>query len=293
MKTNLKLLSSTAMLKLNYYKPEILLGVGIVGLVTSTVMAVKATPKAELILEESKERVEEIVDSEVKSFTKKRQLTSAHLSTASKVVRTYLPSVMVGTLSIGCILGSHRILKQRNVALASAYTLLEEGFNKYRERVVDRYGEEVDLEMRHGFKTKRIETSVTDDKGKVKNVNSDEQVMDPNDVSIYARFFDETSSQWVPTHEYNLLYLKSQQNYYNDLLKTRGHVFLNEVYEALGIPHSQAGAIVGWKLDKNGDNFIDFGIFDIHREGSREFVNGYERAILLDFNVDGVIYNKI
>ena len=92
------------------------------------------------------------------------------------------------------------------------------------------------------------------------------------------------------------MFLRAQQQYANDKLIAQGHLFLNEVYDMLGLPRTKAGAIVGWVYDDNnavGDNFVDFGIYDVHRETARDFVNGYERSILLDFNVDGVIYDLI
>ena len=90
-----------------------------------------------------------------------------------------------------------------------------------------------------------------------------------------------------------MLFLRTQQNYANDLLKARGHLFLNEVYSMLGIPHTSAGAIVWWTIGAGGDNYVDFGIFTRDSQVVREFVNGYERSILLDFNVDGVIWDMI
>jgi hypothetical protein len=134
----------------------------------------------------------------------------------------------------------------------------------------------------------------TDENGKKIKSKKTIEVTDPNGVSQYARFFDESCVQWSKTPEYNLTFLNCQQNYANDLLHSRGHVFLNEVYDMLGIPRSQAGAVVGWVLGKDNDvGYIDFGIYDGNRMRARDFVNGYERSILLDFNVDGVIYDLI
>ena len=114
--------------------------------------------------------------------------------------------------------------------------------------------------------------------------------------SDYAKFFDEGCREWDKDPEYNLTFLKCQENYANDLLKSKGHLFLNEVYDMLGIPRTKAGQIVGWIYDEEnpiGDNYVDFGIYDVYKEANRNFVNGYERNILLDFNVDGDILSKI
>ena len=204
-----------------------------------------------------------------------------------KIVKLYIPAVIVGGLSIAALTKSHNILTRRNVALTAAYSALEKGFDEYRARVVEKYGEDEDRNLRYG--TEQVE--IVDEKGKKKLVTR----VGPGEPSVYARFFDNGSTSWNKEPEYNLIFLKCQQNYANDLLHSRGHVFLNEVYDMCGIPRSKAGAVVGWLLSKNGetDNWINFGVFDGRTEIARDFVNGREGAILLDFNVDGVIYDKI
>ena len=112
--------------------------------------------------------------------------------------------------------------------------------------------------------------------------------------SQYARFFDETSPYWTKDSEYNVFYLLAQQNYANEKLKAHGHLFLNDVYEMLGIPKSKAGQVVGWIYDKKNpfaDSYVDFGIYKTDKNA--KFVNGFEKTILLDFNVDGAIIDKI
>jgi hypothetical protein len=204
------------------------------------------------------------------------------------VVRLYTPAIVVGGLSIAALTRSHVILNRRNVALTAAYSALDRGFREYRARVVEKYGEEDDRNFRYGTR----EVEVVDEKTKkVKTVTR----VGAHEPSIYARFFDSYSTSWGKDPEYNLYFLKAQQNYANNLLHSRGHVFLNEAYDMLGIPRSKAGSVVGWLLSRNGetDNYIIFGIFDGKTGEARDFVNGLEGAILLDFNVDGVIYDKI
>jgi hypothetical protein len=210
--------------------------------------------------------------------------------TSVEFVKLYCPAVTLGAASIACMLGAHGIMKKRNVALAAAYKVIEGGFKDYRRRVVEELGVDKDIQFKTGIKKDVIE--VTEQDGKKKPTKKTVDVLDPNQYSTYARFFDESCSQWSKTPEYNMVFLKCQQNFANDLLHARGHLFLNEVYDMLGIDHSQAGAVVGWIMSKDGDNFVDFGIYDIDNKASRAFVNGYERSILLDFNVDGVIYDK-
>lgn len=293
--------------KFKKYSPEILVGAGIVGVVGSAVMACKATTKLDEVLEEPKEKIEKIHElmenpdmvPEGKEYTEedgKKDLTIMYTQSAVKVVKLYAPAVILGTVSIAAILGGHHILRKRNLALAAAYATIDKGFKEYRGRVIERFGEELDKELKYNIKAKEIEETVVNEDGSENTVKKTVNVADPNTTSDYARFFDDGCNGWTKDPEFNLMFLKDQQRYANDLLKTRGHLFLNEVYDMLGIPRSTAGAVVGWVYDEKhpvGDNFVDFGIYDLYNEKKRDFVNGYERTILLDFNVDGEIYKLI
>lgn len=111
--------------------------------------------------------------------------------------------------------------------------------------------------------------------------------------SPYAAFFDEQSAAWTKNPECNKMFLLQQQNFANEKLRARGYLFLNEVYDMLGLPRTRAGQLVGWCYDEHnpcGDNYVDFNIFDDH---NREFVNGFEKSVLLDFNVDGNILDRL
>lgn len=294
-------------LQMRKHSPEILVGAGIVGVVASTVMACKATTKLDDVLEEPKEKIEKIHEfmehpenvPEGKEYTEedgKKDLTIVYTQTAVKVARMYAPAVVLGAVSIAAIVGGHAILRKRNIALAAAYATLDKGFKEYRGRVIERFGKELDRELRYNIKSKEIEeVEVAADGTEVVTTKTGE-VADPNLNSIYARFFDDGCTGWTKDPEYNLMFLRDQQRYANDLLKSRGHIFLNEVYDMLGIQRTKAGACVGWIYDEKnpvGDNFVDFGIYDLYKEKNRDFVNGYERTILLDFNVDGDILDLI
>lgn len=270
-------------------------GVGIVGVVTAGVLACRATLEAKDILEESSDEINRI-----ENYAPEEEIGKAKaqviVKTAGRLTKVYLPSVVIGTASISCLIGSHNILKKRNVALAAAYKVLDEGFKEYRGRVIDELGEEKDHEFRYGMKTKTVTVEETDEKGKTKKFKKEETVIDNDSPSIYARFFDDASPYWKDDASMNKTFLMCQQNYANDLLVTRGHVFLNEILDMLGLPRCAEGAVVGWYYDpsdQNRDNYIDFGIFDVKSEARRDFVNGYEKSILLDFNVDGVMYDLI
>lgn len=286
-------------LLLKKYSPEILMVAGVTGIVTSTVLACRATLKAEEVIDDAKEKLDKIREAketiDEETYTEqdhKKDLAIVYTQTGVNFVRLYGPALTLGALSIGCILSSHGIMRKRNLAVAAAYKAVEQSFADYRKRVVEEFGEEKDRLLKNGIKKEITVVEETDEKGKKKTKTVETEYADPNGISQYARFFDEASPQWTKTPEYNLTFLKCQQNYANDLLRSRGHIFLNEVYDMLGIPRSQAGAVVGWVLGQ-GDDFVDFGIFDGTSMATRDFVNGYERSILLDFNVDGVIYDLI
>ena len=292
-------------LKLKKHSPEILVVTGVVGTVASAVMACKATTNIDEVLAETKDNIDKTKDYvEKKGFSEKyteedykKDLTIFYAKGGLELVKLYAPSVALGALSITAILSGHNVLRKRNVALAAAYATVEKGFKEYRGRVVERFGEELDRELKYNIKAKEVEeTSVDEKTGEEKVTKKTVNVADPNNYSTYARFFDDGCTGWTKDPEYNLMFLKNQQRYANDLLKSRGHLFLNEVYDMLGIPRTKAGQVVGWIYDEeypNGDNFVDFGIYDLYNEKARDFVNGYERTILLDFNVDGDIMNLI
>lgn len=288
-------------LVLRKYSPEILMGTGVVGIVTSTVLACRATLKVDSVLIEAEEKKDKIEAAKEKFGEEKyseadykKDLQIVKVQTGVEFVKLYAPAVTLGIVSIGCMLGAHGIMKKRNVALMAAYKLVEGSFKDYRRRVIEDLGAEKDLEYKTGIKrdaVERTEMAYTDDNGdKHEAVTKKFNTRDPNQYSEYARFYDEGCINWSKTPEHNMYFLKAQQNFVNDLLHSRGHVFLNEVYDVLGIPRSQAGSIVGWVLSKDSDNYIDFGIYDFL---NGNFVNGYETNILLDFNVDGVIWDKI
>ena len=289
-------------LKAIKHSPEILAGVGVVGVVGSLVLACKATTKLSDVLEESKEQLDKIkevaadpaYEEKYSQDDAKKDTTIIYVQTAMKVTKLYAPSVILCASSLGCLLASNNILKKRNAALSAAYMTVDKSFKEYRKRVADRFGEEVEKEIRYNIKAEEI-TKVDEDGNEVtETVKIMDGTDDPNSYSDYARFFDESCAAWQNDAEYNLTFLKAQQQYANDLLKARGRLFLNEVYRMLGIDETKAGQVVGWVYNPDnptGDNFVDFGIYNMQRERVRAFVNGYEPNILLDFNVDGVIWN--
>ena len=299
--------------KLQKHSPEILMVVGVVGAVASAVVACKATLKVEEIVDDTKEKMDKIHESEEKECTAmgmdyskedaRKDTTIVYVQTGIKLAKLYAPAVAMGALSLTSILASNNILKKRNVAIAAAYTAVDKSFKDYRARVIERFGQEVDKELRYNLKAeKTTETVVDEETGEKKKVKKTNFVVNPSDISGYARFFEKYTTDeegnsvlnphWEPNNEYNLMFIKAQENYANDLLKAKKRLFLNEVYEMLGLPATKAGQVVGWVYDPEnpiGDNYVDFGLYSDNLSYS-DFVNGMDPAILLDFNVDGNIW---
>ena len=291
-------------LKIKKHSPEILLATGTVGIVASTVMACKATLKVEEIVDEAKEKIDTIhqVSADPAMTEKyseedgKKDLAIVYTQTAVKFIKLYGPSVTIGVASLACMIGSNHILNKRNAALAAAYAAVDKSFKEYRGRVIERFGKQMDRELRYNIKAQEIEETTVDANGKETVTKKTVDVMDPNSYSQYAIVFDDSNEGWDPDPERSKYFLIQQQNWANERLKSRGHLFLNEVYDMLGAKRTKAGAQVGWVYDEKnceGDNFVDFGIFDTNSPNARDFVNGIEKVIVLDFNVDGYILDMI
>ena len=282
--------------KVKQRSPEILVIGGAIGVVASAVMACKATLKVNEVLDEAKTQIDTVhevandpnMSEKYTEEDKKKDLSIVYVQTGVKLVKLYGPSVVLGVASLACILTSHKILRKRNVALAAAYATVDRSFKEYRGRVVERFGEELDRELKYNIKAKQVEEKVVNEDGTETVVTKTVNAVDPTQYSEYARFFDDGCIGWEKNPEYNLMFVRQVQNWANERLKSRGYLFLNEVYEMFGFPMTEAGQVVGWVYDKEiGDGFVDFGVYDLYNEKARDFVNGRERVILLDFNVDG------
>jgi hypothetical protein len=290
------------------HSPEILAGVGVVGTVASTVIACKATTKVSEILEESKGMVEQIHECandtelvESGKYTvedKKKDLAITYIQTGVKIARLYAPAVILGAASLTCLLTSNNILRKRSAASAAAYATVYKSFKEYRDRVAERYGEETERELKHNVRAIEIEETVIDEKGNETTVKKTIQTVDPSTMNDYTRIFDEfNSTEYEKNADYNFNFLRARQKYANDLLVSRGYLFFNEVLEMLGMDQIPEGQIMGWVYTPNdpeaGDNYVDFGIYDYWKENTRDFIEGRERAIILEFNFDGYILDKV
>lgn len=280
------------------HAPEILTYSGIVLGIVATSLACKASHKAKRHVEEHNEEKKALLCDNTNEDEVSKDIVKENVAMAVDVVKEYIPAAVVGGVAIACIIKGNQISKKRIAELSAAYSTLDSIFKRYRKNVVEELGEEADRRFRYGIKKKKItEEYVDPETGKKKKKTSEVDVIEDDglsEYSDYARFFDSSSKEWDKDPEYNLTFLKGKQSMMNNILKARGYLFLNDVYEALGLPPSKAGQCVGWVYDKDGgyDNRVDFGIYNVKRAANRDFVNGYESVILLDFNVDGNILDR-
>lgn len=291
--------TSKAVMKLKKHSPEILVVAGIAGTVVSAVLACKATTKVAEILDETKGTLDTIHEGmetgaingqEYTTEDGKKDTVVVYAQTGMKLAKLYGPAIILGTLSITSILASNNILRKRNVALGAAYAAIDKGFKEYRGRVIERFGEQVDTELKYGIKAKKFEEIEVDpETGKEKKVKKTVMVADPNLQSDYAVYFDSKSRNYETNPDYNRMFLKAQQAFANDKLQTRGHLFLNEVLDDLDLPRTPAGQIVGWTKD-GPDGYVNFRIVEVERETED---GRHEPALLLDFNVEGNIWEKM
>ena len=310
-KNNISKTFNKAMFLTKKHSPEILMITGVVGIITSGVMACKATLKVNDILEEAKSDIEKVhtvlndervTEEKYSEMDSKKDLAAIYVQTGLKLAKVYGPSLIIGTLSITSMFASNNILRKRNVALAAAYAVVDKSFEEYRGRVIDRFGEEVDRQIKYNLKTMKVDEVITDENGKEKKVKKKIEVGGPDMYSPYAIIFDETNPYWEKDAELNKFFLQSRQAQANDKLRANGYLFLNDVYEMLGHEKTKAGQVVGWVYDPDsgeGDNYVDFGLYDIYTkpkyeaEAKAAFINGYERSVIIDFNVDGNIWEKM
>ena len=272
-------------LVLSKHAPTILTAAGTVGFIGTTVLASKATLKVEGTLADETALLVKVHEAHEagkltdKDATHDKVIIYTRMTT--KLAKLYAPALILGAASIASLVTGHGIMLKRNASLAAAYAAVDQAFKTYKKKVEDKFGKDAVLDA-------LISTPAED---LTKDEMTLEAITAVDGVSPYGVIFDENNVHWSADEDLAMLHLKCQQQYANDILNTRGHIFLNEVYKMLGFPHTPAGAVTGW-VKGNGDDFIDFNIYDGIFEG--EDKNG--RTITkwaLDFNVDGVMYDKI
>ena len=293
-------------LQLSKHSPIILVVAGIGTGIGAAVLACKATLKVNEVTEESKETIDRIHAAVEKGQTEtgkeysaedgKKDLTIVYGQTAIKFVKLYGPSIALGAIAITSTLAGYNILNKRYAATVAAYTVLDKSFKDYRGRVATRFGADIERELRYNIKAIDVDEVIVNEDGSETIVTKSEKQIDLDTMSDYSRFFDEFALGFEKNNpDYNFMFLKKQQCYANNRLQSQGHLFLNEVFDMLGMDRTPIGSVVGWIYDPKDhtrDNFVDFG-FDVNNSNHRDFVNGREPAILLEFNVDGPIFELI
>lgn len=272
-------------LVLSKHAPTILTAAGTAGFIGTTVLASKATLKVEETVAEEAALLVKVHEAheagklEDKDALHDKVILYTRMTT--KLAKLYAPALILGAASIVSLATGHGIMLKRNASLAAAYAAVDQAFKTYKKKIESKFGKEAVLDA-------LVSTPQED-------LTKDELTMEAiaavDGVSPYGVIFDEDNVNWSADEDLAKLHLDCQQQYANDILQTRGHIFLNEVYKMLGFPHTPAGAVTGW-VKGQGDDFVDFNIFDGMFEG--EDKNG--RTVTkwaLDFNVDGVMYDKI
>jgi ribosomal protein S17E len=280
------------MLKFKKVSPQIMFGAGVVGVVGAGVLACRATLHLDDVLVDHQDRVDKInniasQDEEYAETTQDKHLAAAKIKLVVGIAKLYAPAAGVAALSIALLTGSHVTLTRRNAAGAAAYATLDQAYKRYRAGVIEKYGTETDDELRHGVTT--VEEIVTDEAGKTKKVKNKRS----GGLSEYAQLFTEGNKNWDSNANNNWFFLNQQQRYWNDRLQTHGHVFLNEILDALGLERTKAGQVVGWIAGEyQRDGYIDFGLGD-NPDRVRDFMANGEGNCWIDFNVDGMILDMI
>lgn len=281
------------LLKMQKNSPALLFGAGVIGVVGTVVLASRATLKLSETMDEFEEKENDLLD-EVRSgnspYTEtqfNRDYKKLKAGLVLDICQLYLPAVGVGALSIAALTSSHVILTKRNTSLMAAYAGLQQSIDGYRKRVRDHVGEEEERKLYHGVRTDELA---------VEGPNGTEvQLVDRSagQGAYEYEFSRQTSKNFDNRSEYNYMFLKSVEVYANEKLTAHGKLLLDDVLEALGMdPELDIRShVVGW-VKGNGDGFVDFGVFDPENEGQLiDFMTGRDKSIMLNFNVDGVVFN--
>lgn len=206
--------------KLSEHSPEILTGIGITGLLSTTVLAVKATPKALQLIDEKKEEM------------------NTDKLTNTEVVKTcwkcYIPAAVTASVSVACLIGANSVNSKRNAVLATAYKLSESAFSEYKEKVIETIGEKKEEEVRDKIAKGRIE------KNPVKN--NEVIITGKGDVLCY----DIVSGRYFKS---DVDKIRKAENTLNKKLMNDMYCSLNEFYDLIGLPFTQMGFELGWNVN--------------------------------------------
>lgn len=300
--------------KVKFRSPELLIGAGVVGLVGAAVVAVRrgvrwhSAAKAEIVHD-----LETIKKAEGSPQYTREDKVQDYARVIGKGVwsftQIYGPSVAAGVASVVSILAGTGVLKGRLAAMTSAAATAQAALERYRSRVREKLGEDADYEFAYEVSAKKAKIKHED--GTKESLVTYHLVPSSGEwmaASPYSRLWDENAMEWCANRDIQFLTLRSLENHFNQELNARGVVFLNDVYKALGLPMSKDAALVGWIKDYEkpkmaklaaelgrvpGDGVISFGVFENESPSARAYLAGDDNRVVLDFNVDGVIYDLI
>lgn len=286
-------------LQVKKHSPEILMGMGVVSFIGTVILACKATTRAEEVLDRHASEMERAKEAATvalpeDNYDVKKETMIVYSHTAVDMAKLYGPAVAMGTLSMACFLKAYSIVNSRYLGAVAAYNAVSSVFDLYRSRVREELGDQMDRHFRYGTELVEIDTEEDTGNGKKKKVKETVENLNSENIgpSEYAKFFDKSCAEWDPNPQFGLRWLRANETAANDILNSRGHIFLNEVYDMIGLPHTKAGAVVGW-VKGQGDGYVDFGLYNPNNSSARRFINGEDNVVLLDFNVDGIIFDKI
>lgn len=293
------------------HSPELLIAGGIIMAAGAIVSACFATKKAGEILPSATKKIADIhanlkdtykiENKQIDPKEEKKDLVKVYAKTGGKLLLVYAPTIVMFATSVSCILGSHNIMKGRNLALAAAYTTLDNGYKAYRKRVKEKLGETAEEALFKDIRAEKKDVSDKDGELKTKNVKTPHVA---NNADPYTAIYACGNRGWERDAALNYDYLMTQQAYLNRKLQAQGFLFLSDVYDALGFDASMLGAdkirashILGWIYDPTDltrDNYVSFGLTDKHgisKSAISTQIENNEPDFWLDFNCDGDILN--
>ena len=228
------------------HSPEILTGIGIAGMITTTVMAVRATPKALILIEERKEEI------------------GAEKLEAMDMVKTtwacYIPAAITGTLSVACLIGASSVNARRNAALATAYTLSESALKDYQGKVIEMFGEK---------KNEAVKDAVAKDKVEKNPVVTREVIITEKGNTLC---YDAISGRYFKS---DIEKIKKAECELNRQMLDDMYVSLNDFYYEIGLDSVKLGDELGWNVDSG---YIDLSF-------SSQLASDGTPCLIIDYSV--------
>jgi hypothetical protein len=276
--------------------PGVMIAVGIAAVAVGSYKAAEATPVVKEAVEEFKTNREEIEQTEMDPETKKELVTTSYKKLGNSVLHAYGKPVLLVATGTGLILGGHGIVSKKLATTTASLISTDKLFQNYRQNVIEDQGEDADFRYRTGLKTVEVESVEHDTRGRKRKVKKEMEVVDNVIGNPFMKFFDEANPNFEKNPSNNLFFLKKQEEWRTRKLRAEGFLFLNDVLYELGYGRCAEGSVYGWVYDEDDPechNVVSFGIRNTRRPTVRNAMNGYEPVILLDFNVDGVIVEKL